>query len=501
MRPLDQRMPRPYTRRNLSTSNELPTPTSTSSSRPFSAVTRTSIETACAKPEEAGRPQAATGKIGERSHEIGGAAMASRKKVAGRGAEPTKATGPAVSRSQAQAPKKPSIPQYVRIGDLQLPSAFFRSFGISEEGFEEALEFNRLKDPARITVARQLIQRTVIDARGLPDARFPLAVAASQSLLGGYATLDEPHRAEITRLIEQVTAYLHDETRKRPFNVLMLAAPGAGKSHFIKKLAESMKSERVKAVTFNMATMQSAADMAQPIDELRNLKVDDRYPLLFLDEFDSDRARFASLLPLLWDGELHIGHRDLKFGKAVIVLAGSSRELPKTMAQAAEMQLESEAEGTKGDDKLVDLLSRINGGVINIPDLDLRTANRDRRVDKVCVAVTLLRSRFGKELEVVPRALLRFVAHTRFRYGVRSLAHLIDMIGHGSLEGNELKLSSLDLPIASEETLQESSLRLHLLDKDKGFGIVNRWRDLSKDDVPVMLEAKASALLRMLSRS
>ena len=122
----------------------------------------------------------------------------------------------------------------------------------------------------------------------------------------------------------------------------MLAAPGAGKSHFIGRLAKAMEGERVQAVTFNMATMQSQDDMARPVDEVRNLKVSDHFPLLFLDEFDSNPDRYASLLPLLWDGELRVGHRDLKLGKAVIVLAGSDPDLPKTMEQSANMRLELE---------------------------------------------------------------------------------------------------------------------------------------------------------------
>jgi hypothetical protein len=314
---------------------------------------------------------------------------------------------------------------------------------------------------------------------------MPLAVAASESLLSGYATLDDPHRSEIEKLIREISGYLNDTTRKRPLNCLMLAAPGAGKSHFIKQLAGKMKDERVQAVTFNMATMQSHDDMAQPIDELRNLKVNDRFPLLFLDEFDSDSTRYAGLLPLLWDGELHIGHRDLKLGKAVIVLAGSNPDLPKVMDQSAKMRLENESstDNIKATGKLIDLLSRINGGIINIPDLDLRTENRDRRVDKVCVAIGLLKGRFGAALEELPRALLRFIAHTRFRYGVRSIAHLIDVIDSKSLRGNVLKINSLGLPFSSEKTLLESSLKLHLLDKDQAFGIVNRWKEFAKDKV------------------
>jgi len=197
----------------------------------------------------------------------------------------------------------------------------------------------------------------VIDATAEPDARFPSAIHESESLLSGYATLDSQHRKEIERLIGQIGAYLKDTTRQRPLNALMLASPGAGKSHFIKQLAAKMKGDRVQAVTFNMATMQSADDLAQPIDQLRNLKVNDRFPLLFLDEFDSDPTRYAALLPLLWDGELQIGHRDLKLGKAVVVLAGSSPGLPKAMMHSATMRLDSDGTETAPTGKLVVIIN------------------------------------------------------------------------------------------------------------------------------------------------
>lgn len=360
--------------------------------------------------------------------------------------------------------------------------------GISASDFETIRDFVQLRGREKVAAARKVIQDSIIEATCEPDARFALAVAESETLLGGYATLDEPHRAEIEKLIAQITAYLRDSTRKRPLNALMLAAPGAGKSFFIKQLAAKMKQERVQAVTFNMATMRSADDMAQPIDELRNVKVNDRFPLLFLDEFDVDQSRYAALLPLLWEGELHIGHRDLKLGKAVIVLAGSNPNLPKAMDRSARMQIEADAaDGAMLSGKLVDLLSRINGGVINIPDLDLRSEDRDRRVDKVCAAISLTKARFGEDLALVPRALLRFIAQTQFRYGVRSIAHLIDVIDGAACVEKKLQLGLLSLPIASEGALQESSLRLHMLDKDQGFGIVNRWKEFAKDKTVVNL--------------
>ena len=371
---------------------------------------------------------------------------------------------------------------------IVLPDLLLQDWGITQGEFDALMTFRALPDAERVKEARKVIAESVINAPASapPDPRFALALAESESLLKDYATLDDVHRAEISDLIQRIKSYLNDATRKRPLNALMLAAPGAGKSHFIKQLAGSMKAERVQSVTFNMATMQSADDIAQPIDELRNLKVNDRFPLLFLDEFDSDPTRYASLLPLLWDGELQIGHRDLKLGKAVIVLAGSNPTLPKTMELAAKMRIDVEG-GTDAipTGKLVDLLSRINGGVINIPDLDLRTEDRDRRVDKVCVTASLLRVRFGDELTAIPRALLRFVAHTAFRYGVRSIAHLVDMIDSDAYSKGALQVSKLRLPMDSEKLLLSSSLRLHLLDKDQSFGIVNRWKEFSRDDAVV----------------
>jgi hypothetical protein len=393
------------------------------------------------------------------------------------------------SPKKKQDKPKPQKSQPVKVSPLE--ASILRRFKMSPEAYAAIDAFEKLKGPEKLKAARKVITDSIIDAVAKPDALCALSIAESESLLKGYATLDDPHRAEIANLIEKITAYLRDGTRKRPFNALMLAAPGAGKSHFIEQLAVKMKADRVQAVTFSMATMHSTDDMAQPVDELRNLKVNDRFPLLFLDEFDSDPSRYAALLPLLWEGALHIGHRDLKLGKAVIVLAGSNPDLPKAMDQSAKMGLSPEAQDEfVPAGKLIDLLSRINGGVINIPEFDLRTGERDRRVDKVCVTVSLLRRRFTDQLMVIPRSLLRFIAHTTFRYSVRSIAHLIEVIDSDAFHEGTLDGGGLGLPINTEKALADSSLRLHLLDKDQGFGIVNRWLEFAKDKTGVDLSKR-----------
>jgi hypothetical protein len=341
--------------------------------------------------------------------------------------------------------------------------------------------------------ARKVVSRLVLGTRdsnvSLGDkVLFLLSCALSIKHLPGYATLDSNHIKQISTFIETVRRYIDDTSQKRPLNFLMLASPGAGKSHFIKCIAASLQSDNLSAITFNMAGLQRNEDLSPPLDAARNLKVEDRIPLLFLDEFDSKESNIALLLPLLWDGELNLGQRELKLGKVVIVLAGSDPSLPTTMDHARTMRVET-AIANGRNPKLIDLLSRVNGGVIPIPPFHDPSKEIDRRMDKVCIAVQLLRQRFGQGLRSVPLALLRFLALAEFRYGVRSMAHVIELIPYKKVE--VLKIDALDLPFKDPRDLKDSSLAYHLLHEEQAYGVTKLWAEVSQTSVtlPVFTEA------------
>lgn len=303
----------------------------------------------------------------------------------------------------------------------------------------------------------------------------------SKEALGDYVTLDWYHREDIRAKIRDITEYVNSLSRRRPLNIIMQAEPGSGKSHFIKCLAKRLRPWKVEAVTFNMATMEGVADILLPLDAVRNLKVGDACPLLFLDEFDSNDKNTAILLPLLWDGELHVGHRDLNIGKAIIVLAGSQGKIRTVMESSRGMRSQISSEMGK----LVDLLSRVNGGALSIPGLDGLDRDFDRRVDKVCMALSLLAYRFGDKLEKVPLSLLSFISQTQFRYGVRSISHIVDAIRPPREIGSELLLSDLSLPLSKTEALKGSSLAYHIISEDGPAAVVELWRDLEEEDVAV----------------
>jgi hypothetical protein len=316
----------------------------------------------------------------------------------------------------------------------------------------------------------------------------------SQFALTNYVTLDWQHYQEIESLMQVIRDYSQDRSRRRPLNIIMQAEPGSGKSHFIKCLAQRMASDGIDKVTFNMASMQGVVDLIQPLEAVRNLKVVDKLPILFLDEFDANKENYALLLPLLWDGELGIGHRELRLGKVVIILAGSGSHIGEVMRAAKSMQ----RGGVTEDGKLIDLLSRINGGELTIPALDEVSGDRDRRVDKVCLTLSLLNQRFGSKLRVVPWSLLKFVADTKFQHGVRSISHLVDLIPSKDGELEALRGKDLRLPLNTVSALKLSSLAYHLLAEDGPAAVVEAWQQLKSNETAVRFGRSPSRMFEML---
>ena len=340
--------------------------------------------------------------------------------------------------------------------------------------------------PQAHELARETISR-IVKAKGnepvdtFDQVLFLASASLSVRTLPGYATLDSNHIANIEGLISKINKYTEDLSQKRPLNFLMLASAGAGKSHFIKCIAQALRHHKITAITFNMTALQTNEDLMPALDAARNMKVEDSVPLLFLDEFDSKPSNISMLLPLLWDGELNLGQRDLKLGRVIVVLAGSDPSLPGMMDSARSMRSDV-AISDGSNPKIVDLLSRINGGVIQIPIFYDPAHGIDRRTDKACVAMQLLRLRFGEELKTAPRALLRFIVETEFRYGVRSIAHLIELIPHRK-NVRRLHMKDLKLPIQNVRTLKDSSLAYHLLHEERVHGVVDRWKSIPPSDV------------------
>lgn len=332
--------------------------------------------------------------------------------------------------------------------------------------------------------SRERIYTSVIEGRAETD--IGSAYAMSRTALEGFTTLDWKFRGEIRNVMGKVRDYFGNLSFNRPLNFLMISDPGAGKSFLVEKLAASIEQGKGSYVGFNMAGYSTPADLREALDEVRNLKVLDKQPILFLDEFDRLHKDYSPLLPLLWDGEFGSGKGMLKLGKLVIIMAGSGHEIIETVNKAKDMN--NPAEPINQDStKLRDLLSRVNGGILQIPSIngaDLKLVG----VEKICLLISLLQQRFGLDLAYIPLGIAKFVASTDFTYGVRSLAHLVNMISLsalesskiGKFEGTALAYDKLGLPLTNLADFSGSNLVYHLSNKTGSGEIVQLWNNCSQ---------------------
>jgi len=294
------------------------------------------------------------------------------------------------------------------------------------------------------------------------------AYKRSTFTLNNYVTLDFSHRRETLNLIKKIRKYHLDFSRKRPLNYLMTASPGAGKSHYVKCLARNRRLNDIcEEVSYNMANLQGTDDLQYPLEQARNIKVKDKLPILFLDEADTKSSNFAFLLPLLWDGEFLVGGRKIKIGKTVIIMAISNERILKQKIN-----------------KMNDFLSRINGGFIKIPPLDPNNEHPGRQADKICIALSLLERRYGGRLKKAPWNVLHFIGKVEFKYGVRSIAYLIDQFPDLDKKG-KLQRPSMFLNFLSDsEKLEETGFRYHI-DGRKISTVTKIWSSVKNINLSV----------------
>ncbi len=91
-----------------------------------------------------------------------------------------------------------------------------------------------------------------------------------------------------------------------------------------------------------------------------------------------------------------------------------------------------------------------------------------------------------------------------FRYDVRSIAHLIDLIPFQP-DTERLELDKIGLPVTSAPQLKASSLAYHLLHEDQALGIVKDWQEAAKTNVSIpirdaLVDMMPSMPLELLER-
>jgi len=330
----------------------------------------------------------------------------------------------------------------------------------------------------KIDIAKKEIAEEILSIKVNTEINISDAYHISLGTLKDYITLDKNLSKNITELCLSIENYFKNTANNvRPLNYILHGHPGSGKSYLVKCLINKLYTHKVSAINFNMASYENAEDFLPPLEEIRNIQISNQYPLFFIDEFDNNSKNYPLFLPLMWDGEINIGHRYLKLGKIVIILAGSKNTLSEAIETAKNMGNEIKSKSTDLA-KEVDLLSRINGKIIQLPILN--------KEEKICVFLFLLKNKY-KHLKFCDLNLLKFVGENNFRYGIRSIYNFVNYIKirKGIAIGNELNINHTELPFKNVVDLKSTGLIYHFLEHEKEGGadsVIKLWKRINEEN-------------------
>lgn len=313
---------------------------------------------------------------------------------------------------------------------------------------------------------------------------------AAEMALPGFVTLDPFLVRAILGLRKGLGEYVRDDSRRRPHNVLMIAPPGSGKSHLARRLAATLGA-RCAVGDLSIGTGHEILNFV--VNEARNFKAQDLFPLIFLDESDTNNGSLIpSLLSLLWDGEYSASGQILKVGRCIIVCAVSDCEFVSNIAFSNQTETPPKA----AIPKLADFLSRFDAGALQINSL----ADQGRELDRLVIAAHLIARRFPS-VGTVSIGILQFLAQVPVKHEARSIEFLINMIpveslkpwpfvaipskgdGIPSIDG---KLNVRFARLLSGDSLYHSPLCFHI-DKNDYQLAAELWGRLSRNIEPVQI--------------
>lgn len=287
----------------------------------------------------------------------------------------------------------------------------------------------------------------------IPIAQFGNLKTVDRSEIEGYRSIKN-------LMLEYISA----KNTVRPLSIAVFGTPGSGKSFGVTEVASSIAPKLIKKLDFNLSQFQTISDLITAFHKVRDLSLQGKVPLVFIDEFDSAfESKLGWLkyfLAPMQDGEFREGDSLHPIGKAIFVFAGGTSSTFKEFCgedikdEIEYKQFLKQFQGAKGPD----FVSRLRG-YVNI----LGPNQTDEHWDQLFIIrrAMLLRSLIMRKVphlinergeaqidNGVLRALLKV---QRYKHESRSMEAILEM----SMLTNAKKWEQSHLP-------SKDQLRLHV---------------------------------------
>ncbi|KZL92778.1 RyR domain-containing protein [Clostridium magnum] len=303
-------------------------------------------------------------------------------------------------------------------------------------------------------IAYDIVKNGVKSAlKSIPIAQF-----------GNLTTVDKAEIESYRSIKNLMMEYISTKNTVRPLSIAVFGTPGSGKSFGIVEVANSIASNLIKKLDFNLSQFRSPLDLVNSFHKVRDIVLEGKIPLVFFDEFDSalegKLGWLKYFLAPMQDGTFREGDSIHPIGKAIFVFAGGTSNTFKEFCgedlkdENEQKKFLLEFKGAKGPD----FISRLRG-YVNI----LGPNRTDEKWDHLFIIrrAMLLRSLLERKVshlindngeaqidDGVLRALLKI---RRYKHESRSMEAILEM----SMLTNAKKWEQSDLP-------SKEQLKLHV---------------------------------------
>lgn len=225
----------------------------------------------------------------------------------------------------------------------------------------------------------------------------------------GYVCCVEEKRKEIRKLMQGIhTFFNRDKTQN--ISCMIIAKPGSGKTHLVRSIAKSL---HLRFLPFNITQMFNKGDIIDCFDTVMATQAEnkDQPILVFNDEIDAHIGGsnvYDAFLAPLEDGVYIRGGKAFHINPCIWIFSGTKFPPSK---------------GRKNDEniKTSDFISRLT---LDIIDLKKEKKDKRREIEKLYVAVNLLREEFP-DVRFISDKVLKAFACLPEDIGVRDIKHFI----------------------------------------------------------------------------
>lgn len=258
----------------------------------------------------------------------------------------------------------------------------------------------------------------------IPHARF-----------GKLVTMDRDEIESLRNLKQMILEYRDDLDRQKPLSLAVFGPPGAGKSFGIKEIANTVVEEkRRKFLEYNLSQFDEPSELIGALHQVRDNVLDGKLPVVFWDEFDSDKYKWLQyLLAPMHDGKFQEGEITHPIGRCIFVFAGATSY---NFERFGQIEDDKEARENFKLRKGPDFKSRLHG-YLNV----LGPNPRENGIIDVCFPVRralLLRSMLGymgkrenDRMEIEMGLLAALLDVAAYRNGARSMEKIADCLKLG----------------------------------------------------------------------